>query len=279
MDDSTARSTQAVTKATASYIFEGDIRERAICRDNLNTRLALNHRYQSADFDSWLHRRLDVGKGEHILDVGCGTGAQSLRFLKCVGARGSVSALDISAPSVAQLRENANDDPRLVAVSADMADLAEVIESKFRHKVYTLAHSSYALYYSREWQNVLGAMASSMMTAGRVAVFTPTTPNGLVDIAGRYSVVPSPVLESLEFGQEALEPEMRRMFWDVTVHFFQSDMRVTSLEDFMKFYQATTYFDAAAEPAIQSFAESEIRSQGAVVYAKNGYLIIGRDRR
>ena len=264
---------------SAPHVFEGEIRDRATSRGSLNVRLNLNSRYQSADFHSWLHRRLDVSRGEHILDVGCGTGAQSLRFLDAIGARGTVSALDISSDSVDELLRSANGDPRLTAAVADMADLDAVIRQTFTRRMYTLAHSSYALYYSPARQAVLERMSDALESSGRLAVFTPATPHGMVDIAARFGPVPDLVLESLEFGPAVLEPKFRSLFWEVEIHYFQSDMRVTSLDDFMAFYRATTYFDPDVEGSVRDFAQAEISARGAVSYTKNGYLIIGRDRR
>lgn len=264
---------------TESHIFEDNIRERATSRDHLTARLALNSRYQTTDFHSWLHRRLNVGRGEHVLDVGCGTGAQSLRFLDAVGSRGSVCALDISASSVEELTRRANHDPRLFAVTADMADLDAIIASRFPQKEYTLAHSSYALYYSPVRMEVLARMANSIVSNGRVAVFTPATPHGLIEIASRFSTIPAAVMESLEFGREILEPRLRSLFWEVEVHYFQSEMRVTSNEDFVEFYRATTYHSKSAESDMRKYADDEIQRSGAVTYAKNGLLVIGRDRR
>jgi len=268
-----------VNRPTLSHIYEGEVRDRATSSENLSTRLELNRRYQSADFHSWLQRRLNVSRGEHILDVGCGTGAQSLRFLDSIGSHGSISALDISSSSIEELSRSANFDHRLQAIAADMAALDDVINSRFKQKLYTLAHSSYALYYSPTRLNVLQRMAESLLSHGRLAVFTPTTPHGMVEIASRFSAIPEPVIESLEFGHSVLEPRFRSLFWEVEIHFFQSEMRVTSLDDFMGFYQATTYFQADAAPEIRKYADSEIGAKGSVNYSKNGYLIIGRDRK
>jgi len=99
------------------------------------------------DFDGWLLERLAVKPGEHVLDVGCGTGAQSLPFAGLVGSNGSVSSLDISADSIATLKSKIPSGAHVQAVASDMADLARVIADTFTTKRYTLAQSSYALYY------------------------------------------------------------------------------------------------------------------------------------
>jgi SAM-dependent methyltransferase len=45
--------------------------------------------------------------GERVLDVGCGCGASTLDFARAVGPTGSVTALDISGPMLAEARSRA----------------------------------------------------------------------------------------------------------------------------------------------------------------------------
>ena len=77
--------------------------DRARASDLLAKRIEMNRNYSSADFDGWLLDRPAAQPGEHVLDVGCGTGAQSIPLASRVGASGSISALDISAASIATL--------------------------------------------------------------------------------------------------------------------------------------------------------------------------------
>jgi SAM-dependent methyltransferase len=265
--------------AAENHIYTGDIKDKAVSTSSLNTRIDINKKYQSKNFEQWLFKRLNVVPGEHVLDVGCGTGAQSLRFLDMIGAQGSVSAIDLSQASVEQLISTSSSDSRLTAVAEDMANLEGVIKGRFPQKKYTLAHSSYALYYSPARMDVLRLMAESIHEFGRLAVFTPVSPHGMVDIASRFSTIPAPVLESLEFGPNVLEPAFRSLFFEVEIHYFQSEMRVTSLMDFMDFYKATTYYDKNAENDISCYAEERMAKDGAVSYEKNGFLIIGREKR
>src|SRR5436853_4959935 len=80
-------------------VYDKDRPERATQTEFLEKRIEINRAYSSVDFDRWLLRRLQVAPGEDILDVGCGSGAQTIPFSQVVGADGSVSAVDISADS------------------------------------------------------------------------------------------------------------------------------------------------------------------------------------
>ncbi len=260
-----------------SHVYEGEKFERATSRESLAKRLAINKAYASADFDGWLMERLAVQPGEDVLDVGCGTGAQTLAIAKRVQPGGSVSALDISASSVEALTEALDEGDPVQAVVGDMADLQALIDGTFRVTRYDLAQSTYALYYANEREAVLDVMKGALNPGGRLAVFTPQEPHGLVELAARFSTVPEPVYDSLRFGAEVLAPWFRAAFETVEEHHFHNRLAIPTADDVITFYRATTYYEADAESDIRAYVEAEIANKGAFEYEKNGYLAIGRD--
>jgi ubiquinone/menaquinone biosynthesis C-methylase UbiE len=258
-----------------SVIYSGECSERATATAFLEKRIEINRAYSSADFDAWLVERLAVRAREDILDVGCGSGAQTIPFATMVGPAGSVSSLDISADSVAVLQTRVPPQARVQAVAADMGDLAEIIAKVFTTKRYTLAHSSYALYYSSKRMHVLDVMSSALKPGGRCAVFTPNEPHGLVELAARFTQIPAAVNESLRFGGEVLQPYFERNFPRFEVHHFHNVVTVPDTEILIEFYRQTTYYDAQAEPKMRATVDEEIKRAGDYKYEKNGYLIIG----
>ena len=50
---------------------------------------------------------LGIGRGERVLDLGCGTGQTSLELARRVGPNGHVTAVDISAPMLGRARDRA----------------------------------------------------------------------------------------------------------------------------------------------------------------------------
>src|SRR5262245_39744883 len=105
-----------------SLVYSGDRAERATATNYLEKRLEINRTYSSVDFTDWLLDRLKIIPGEDILDVGCGSGAQTLPFAQRVGPLGSVSALDISSESIALLKNRLTPTARVHAVAADMSE-------------------------------------------------------------------------------------------------------------------------------------------------------------
>lgn len=259
-----------------THVYEGQKFERATSRDSLAKRLEMNHAYASTDFDGWLMDRLNVQAGEDVLDVGCGTGAQSLLFAKRVSRNGSVSSIDISADSVGELRGKLAPDAPVQAEVGDMAMLDRFIGDVFKTTRYDLAQSTYALYYTTDRIKVLGIMKGALKPGGRLAVFTPQGPHGLVELAGKFSEVPQPVFDSLKFGGDVLAPWFKANFSDVEVHHFHNELSIPSADELISFYRATTYYDQAAEGAIRAHVEAAIARDGRFMYEKNGYLSIGR---
>lgn len=254
-------------------------RERETRTDFLARRRDLNKRYQSADFDSWLFSRLDVASGEAVLDVGCGTGAQAIEFGRRAGPSGLVCAFDISADSVATLKANPACGKNVEAFVADMVDLGKEVAARWPGRKFNLVHSSYALYYADDVPSVLSQMVDLLLPDGRLAVFTPNQPHGMVDFVRRFAPIPAEVDDSLTFGPRALEPFVRARFKDVAIHHFHNEMQVTELSDAMNFYRATTYFHAPSVAEVEAAISREISQHGAFRYVKNGYLIVGKGAR
>jgi len=256
-------------------VYDHDRERRVTGTDFLERRLEINRGYSSANFDQWLLQRLEVAQGEDLLDVGCGSGAQTVPFSQLVGDRGSVSATDISEDSIALLRTRLGTNANVQLHVADMATLEKTIADVFKVKRYDMAHSSYALYYSPSRLDVLDVMRNSLKQRGRCAVFSPNAPHGLVELASRFATIPNEVSDCLTFGPLVLAPYFKANFARFDVHHFKNVVTVPDANLLIDFYRQTTYHDAAAEDAMREIVNQEISRTGSFKYEKNGYLIVG----
>lgn len=258
--------------------YRGEILDRATSSESLQRRLKHNTNFSVRDFFTWHQKRLGVKAGMDVLDVGCGTGAQSIPISQAVGPRGSVSAVDLSEESVQTLLGKVQGE-NVEAVASDMAHLQDVIDNRFSAKAYDLAQSSYAIYYADDPLTVMDVMRGALKPEGRLAIFVPDTPHGMVDLAAEFTQVPAQVIESINFGRKVLEPYFRKHFWNVTVHLFHNEVCLPDCDTFMDMYRATTYYDVAAEAGLRERVQREIDQCGTFCFEKNGYLIIGDDAR
>ena len=247
--------------------------------EKLGARLSFNEKYQTRSFQKWLEDRVEIKKGYNILDVGCGTGEQTVRFLKKIGSNGTISCLDINERSIKNLMIRIEGDNRVEAVVEGMDNLIEVINEIYSTKKFQLTHAAYSLYYAEDWERVLRSMISSTTHDGMVAIATPAQPHGLIDIASKYNKIPEKIIDSLDFGLSKVLPVIRRYCWEVEVRFFQSNLVVESENDLIDFYRATTYYDKLSEGKIREYVQNKIAENGHISLEKNSVLILGTNFR
>jgi len=242
--------------------------------DSLETRLDINSRYAAFDFHAWVMERLAPGPHMDVLDVACGTGVHALRILDGLEGEGTVSAFDIAADSIEVLRQKAHGKANLHTAVGDMEAAAQVI-ANFPVRSYDLAYSVYALWYSPDHNATLDAMRLALKPKGRLVVCTPNAPNGLRETLKRFGFRRPDLDQATHFGPNVLEPYFRAHFDDVRISLRRNELKITSAEDVLAFFQAAGYYDPALEPSLKRQAEIDIESVGYFVFEKNNYLIEG----
>jgi ubiquinone/menaquinone biosynthesis C-methylase UbiE len=263
----------------SNHIYTGNLKKKAVNYSFLKKRLDLNKKLQNKDFTKWLFEKIKIKKNEKILDVGCGEGAQVKKFVKLIGKEGNISCLDINQASINKLKKDIGRKKNIQAIASDMRNLEYVILKKFKQKQFSLAHSSYALYYSPKRLEVLKTMYKFLKNNGSIYVFTPCLPHGMVSLAKKFHKIPPLVEDSLKFGNKVLEKKFREMFWEVQINYFQSLIKIENLADFKLFYQSTTYFNKKHQNRIYKYVQNKILNNGHISFEKNGYLIKGHEKK
>src|SRR5262245_44535447 len=83
------------------------LRQRATDAACVATRIAENTAGQKLDLAAWILERLPIRTGNRVLELCCGTGAQTLPLLEAVGPTGSVVALDVAPQALDTVRRRA----------------------------------------------------------------------------------------------------------------------------------------------------------------------------
>src|SRR5579872_349542 len=107
--------------------------------------------------------RARVKKGEHVLDVGCGSGATSLAFAQATGASGHVTGIDISAPMLARARE------ALPAGTPIEFVLADATIYPFAPDAFDLLASRFGVMFFADPVLSFANMRKAMRRSGRLA--------------------------------------------------------------------------------------------------------------
>lgn len=112
----------------------------------LKTRLDLQARLSSFDLNDWIFGHFPYERGQRWLDLGCGTGKQSIPLARagCV-----VTAVDKSAESLALVEADG-----IRTICCDLDDFAPA-------RAFDRAIASYSLYYARDPERLIKEVANS----------------------------------------------------------------------------------------------------------------------
>lgn len=250
-------------------------KERAESLDLLTPRLDINQKCQDRDFQAWLQSRLGVQAGERILDLACGSGAQSKYFDKRIGLNGFLRCVDIHEPSIASIKDQINPGTAREFIVSDMMNTSAYLKET---DAFTLAHCSFALPYASDPSFIIMELAKSVhRPLGRLAISLPCRPHGMVEFAKSIHSIPETVEPAIDLGESLCIGIFRGLFGEVDVNYFNSNLTFDSGEDFMTLYRNTTYYSQEHDREVQSIIESHISNHGRISFRKSAILIIGRD--
>jgi SAM-dependent methyltransferase len=252
-------------------------RQNITSNRSLQTRLNANRTFGDFDFHAWIYQNYAFAPGIDVLDVGCGSGAQAIEALRRVGAGGSVTAVDLSPESIAQLQAESGAPSNLQTEVGDMRELASLIAERLRVKKYDLIHSTYALFYARDHLPVLEAMRSALKPGARMIVTTPIGPNGLRQLVNQLGFR-TPELDAIDdFGRRILEPFFRAAFPKFEIRLGRNELRIPTTEAVAELYCSTAYYFPEAEEPLLKLVRSQIASHGHFAFEKNAFMIIGHN--
>src|SRR5947209_6839891 len=131
----------------------------------LKQRIASHDKYGSNDLNAWIFDHLQLQTGLAIVDLGCGTGKQSLPLAKIVGGAGDVLSVDFSKEALDELLRAAQElgvEKRIRFLRAGLDELSEFLEEQ----EFERALASFSLYYAKYPQRVLQTVYRALKPGG-----------------------------------------------------------------------------------------------------------------
>ncbi|NKB61885.1 MAG: methyltransferase domain-containing protein [Gammaproteobacteria bacterium] len=134
---------------------------------NINKAADLNRSYIAPEIARQRLRTieaLDIKSGEHILDIGCGTGFLTYEMALIVGDEGRIQAIDISDPMIDHTLDRCRD---LSQVSAKVGDVCNL---NFEDNSFDAITCTQVLLYVENIDDALAEMHRVLKPGGRIAV-------------------------------------------------------------------------------------------------------------
>jgi ubiquinone/menaquinone biosynthesis C-methylase UbiE len=217
---------------------------------SLDKRITENKKSESVDFIKWVFDRVSVTNDMRILELCCGTGAQTLEFCRRIGVKGHIVAIDISKESLEKLNSKIPSDKRdqvtLIESDIDTYDVC-LKERNFAKKSFDVFFCSYGLYYSKDAKKILDIAKTWLKPQGQIIIVGPYGPNNdsLFSLLASSGVtIPEFVVyTSQDFMTGEVIPWATLNFDSIRIFCMVNNIKWNSSENVMSYWKNSTFFD------------------------------------
>lgn len=224
---------------------------RASQSDLLERRIAENAAAQQVDLAKWIFDWVRVRPEDHVLELCCGTGGQTLEILERLGGAGRIVALDVSQDALKSLDSKVSPANRrsLTLLEGNLDNLSGSLTDAGLHRPgFDLIFCAYGLYYSAKPGKTLEDARSWLNPGGRIVVIGPFGPNNqaLFDMVRACGVtISDAVISSSErFMFEVVLPWAAQNFEVTSIHTMVNRVVWRAPERVLQYWTNTTFYDA-----------------------------------
>lgn len=251
-----------------------NILRRAAVADCLSARISENTAAQQVDLNQWIFRHVRVTPGAKVLELCCGTGAQTIPLIERVGDSGVVVVVDVSRKALDTVDSKVSTEKRgrLSLIEANLDDLASALQCNGDPRGFDLVFCAYGLYYSKNVGRVLDVVKERLSPTGMLVVVGPFGPNNeaLFKFLVERGVTISEYVRytSQDFMWKEVVPWATVNFNTVRIKVLVNPVRWQSAQNVLSYWQNSTFYMAERLTAVQAGLEEHFRRQPEFVNEK-----------
>lgn len=223
----------------------------------LKRRIQSHDKYGSADLNQWIFDKLDLAAGLSVLDLGCGTGKQSIPMAQKVGEKGCVVSVDASRESLDTLHKTAKEagvDRRIRVVCSGLDDLA----GKFQDGEFSRVLGSYSLYYAKQTKKLVDVIHNALKKDGILFFCGPSNKNNAELKQFHYRLKNQPVPAEgggADFMEDTGLKAARELFKVVDVFSFENPLLFDSADALYDYWSSYNLYDESLAGDFKKAAE------------------------
>jgi SAM-dependent methyltransferase len=228
----------------------------------LQQRINAHGRYGSQDLNAWVFSHITVEPGSSVLDLGCGTGKQSLALAHATGESGKIVSVDVSPEALAALRSSAQSLgilSRIALICSSLDDLAPRVERIHFERVI----GCYSLYYAHDPAKLFATIAAVLNPGGVFFFCGPAKDNNLALRDFHWALKGEdapPETDAAVFMEETGIELSNRYFGGCEVFRFSNPLRFDTAQALYDYWSSYNLYDEKLDVAFRTQAARHFES-------------------
>jgi ubiquinone/menaquinone biosynthesis C-methylase UbiE len=220
----------------------------------LTARINAHAVYGSRDLEEWVFGQLNVEPSQNILELGCGTGKQTIPLARLVGEKGHVRAVDIAADSLSLLRQQAVSDGLIDRITLVNSGLDET-EKYAGIELFDRAVACYSIYYANQPEHVLTSVHKALKKSGRFFFCGPAKTNNAELKAFHHTLTRKEFRAgAAPFMEETGQKLARKLFENVEISAFENPLYFNSASALYEYWRSYNLYDPQLDSAFKTAA-------------------------
>jgi SAM-dependent methyltransferase len=233
--------------------------------DALEKRINSHEKFGSADIDDWIFTNLEISPALSIVDLGCGTGKQTIPMSKLVGKEGKILSVDISQESLYTLLTKAGQINTQNIITHLCCGLDD-IHNSFKENSFDRILSSFSLYYSQNPYNVIGTVYTSLKNGGIFFFCGPSKDNNaeLKSFHNKIKGINNSQLSGgALFMEETGQEITKEIFSSIEIFHFENKLNFDSPEALYSYWSSYNLYDREIENNFIAEAKRHFKENNA----------------
>jgi ubiquinone/menaquinone biosynthesis C-methylase UbiE len=205
--------------------------------NDLATRIDIHSKYGGRDIDQWMLNLLQLKPGDHILDVGCGSGKQCFSYKEYLKGNAQITGGDVNPDLLAQAKsENLGQNSVIEFVDLDFNK-----KFPFESDSFDFISCCFAIYYALNVPFTIGEMHRVLKPGGRLFTTGPMPHNKQLfyEIIKEATQKPMPAMPgSSRYSTEFLSA-IKSRFSRVDLHIFENPLTFETIDPFLTYTRAS----------------------------------------
>lgn len=236
----------------------------------LINRINAHDKFGSKDINEWIFQKLELKKGLQIVDLGCGTGKQSIPLAQVVGKNGKIIAVDVSKESLDVLMnesKNKNVSDIITSVHSDFDGLNEHLTATKHDRVL----ASFSIYYSNNADSTFKFIHGSLKAGGIFFFCGPSNENNneLKKFISDFSNNPKQEQsDSAEFMENNGQELAKKYFTNIHVFRFENPLIFDSADSLYSYWRSYNLYSEQLDAKFRDAVEKHFEKNSFFVTKK-----------